>query len=54
MTDEFLPPGSDEAIEAGCTCPVLDNAHGEGYMGQEGVYVYVEGCPIHPFRGDEG
>jgi len=23
-------PGSKEAIEAGCNCPVLDNAHGGG------------------------
>lgn len=26
-------PGSDEAIAAGCRCPVLDNAHGRGWMG---------------------
>lgn len=23
-------PGSDEAIKAGCKCPVLDNGHGNG------------------------
>jgi hypothetical protein len=23
-------PGSKEAIEAGCNCPVMDNHHGEG------------------------
>jgi hypothetical protein len=25
-----LNPGSDEAIKAGCKCPVLDNNHGRG------------------------
>lgn len=25
-----MKPGSTEAIAAGCTCPVLDNAHGAG------------------------
>ena len=40
-------PGSSEAIAQGCRCPVLDNAHGKGYMGQLGIFVYVEGCPVH-------
>lgn len=40
-------PGSNEAIKAGCTCAVLDNAHGTGYMGQAGVFVYTSGCPVH-------
>lgn len=40
-------PGSDTAIKAGCTCPVLDNGHGRGWMGMAGVYVYTVGCPIH-------
>jgi hypothetical protein len=40
-------PGSDEAIDAGCTCPVLDNAHGKGYKGIEGRFVYNLECPIH-------
>jgi hypothetical protein len=38
-------PGSDEALALGCTCPVLDNGHGQGYMGQPGIYVYTAGCP---------
>jgi len=38
--DVATKPGSKEAIEAGCKCPVLDNA--------EGFYeIKVEGCPIH-------
>ena len=24
------PPGSDAAVEQGCTCPVIDNQHGAG------------------------
>lgn len=48
-TEQVPNPGSDEAIAKGCssseledTCPVLDNAHGKGYLG--GVR---EDCPLH-------
>lgn len=40
-------PGSPEAIKQGCTCPVLDNAHGCGYMGRAGMFVVTDGCPLH-------
>jgi hypothetical protein len=40
-------PGSNDALKIGCLCPVLDNAHGKGYMCMEGVFVYREGCPVH-------
>lgn len=40
-------PGSDDAFEQGCICPVLDNGHGRGYMGQEGVFATALGCPLH-------
>ena len=40
-------PGSDEAVEQGCTCPRMDNGYGKGYMGMEGVFVYTENCPVH-------
>lgn len=43
-------PGSPEAITAGCKCPVIDNGHGLGYLGQAGVYVYNEDCPLHLWR----
>jgi hypothetical protein len=41
-------PGSSEAIAAGCTCPVLDNAHGKGvaYQG-EAFFRFSEDCPLH-------
>lgn len=41
------PPGTHEAIVKGCTCPVIDNAYGRGYMGQPGIYVFTVGCPVH-------
>lgn len=47
------PPGSSEAGKSGCTCPVLDNAHGRGYMGGvkddhgKTVYVINLDCPVH-------
>ena len=41
-------PGSDAAIAKGCTCPVLDNCHGAGYLvGIKDVYVVTQNCPIH-------
>lgn len=46
-SDDRAPPGSREARDAGCRCPVYDNAHGRGYMGMPGVYVMSELCPMH-------
>lgn len=46
-------PGSPEAIAKGCTCPVLDNSHGRGYMGIKDVFVYREGCPVHQKKEEE-
>jgi hypothetical protein len=52
-TNAVPNPGSDEAILRGCTCPVIDNAHGKGYMGgakgSDGytLFVYTCGCPVH-------
>lgn len=46
-------PGSKEAAEQGCTCPVIDNGHGKGYMGgvkdKDGNVMFVinANCPIH-------
>ena len=54
MSDRQLNPGSDEAIKAGCRCPVLDNEHGAGYMGGvtdketgETIFVTRGDCPLH-------
>lgn len=47
MADGDVPsPGSDEALDQGCRCPVLDNAHGRGYMGTD-RYVTRPDCPLH-------
>lgn len=46
-------PGTPEALALGCTCPVIDNGHGRGWMGGakdengETLFVYTIGCPIH-------
>ncbi len=52
------PPGSAEAGRRGCTCPVLDNYHGQGlYFDAEAermMYVINETCPLHcPEEEDE-
>lgn len=49
MTEYEYSPGSDEALAEGCTCPVLDNSHGRGYMGTD-TYVTVADCPLHGFE----
>ena len=46
----FLAPGSDEAVAAGCTCPILDNFHGRGYAVDENghsLFWYSLDCRIH-------
>jgi hypothetical protein len=49
-------PGSDEAIEQGCTCAVSDNAHGRGFPwphtdgldpNQCPCFWTTEDCPLH-------
>ena len=40
-----MTPGSPDAIAAGCTCPVLDNAHGLGRG--DGTFWISELCPLH-------
>ena len=42
-------PGSDEALDQGCSCPVLDNARGAG-IGCDGEQFgwWISGdCPMH-------
>jgi hypothetical protein len=43
-------PGSKEAIELGCTCPVMDNCNGKGFkLKGETCFWYTGGCPVHSF-----
>jgi len=37
-------PGSDAAIQRGCSCPVMDNAHGAG---RNGSFIMSADCPLH-------
>ena len=37
-------PGSDAAIKQGCTCPVMDNAHGRR---ADGMFWINAECPVH-------
>ena len=52
MDEIKLPnPGTKEAIELGCICPVLDNNYGRGYNGDGKTFVYMIDCPLHkPFE----
>ncbi|WP_161668748.1 LexA family protein [Kallotenue papyrolyticum] len=43
-------PGSPEATERGCRCPILDNRYGRGYLGDPGRFVMVAACPLHGLR----
>lgn len=44
-----MQPGSPEAQQAGCTCPVIDNANGSGVpLGDSTVGYWINGdCLIH-------
>jgi hypothetical protein len=44
---ESKSPGSPEAKEAGCLCPVMDNCRGQGIFGSRGQFVISERCPLH-------
>lgn len=48
MKDNSTPnPGSDEALDLGCKCPIIDNNHGRfPVMGEDGYWIN-EACPIH-------
>jgi len=43
-------PGSEEAQEQGCTCPVIDNYWGEGFTwgsNKKRSFWMTDGCPLH-------
>ncbi len=42
-------PGSKEAREQGCLCPVVDNEFGKGYLGRGDRFGFIanENCPLH-------
>lgn len=48
LTSAVPNPGSDEAVNLGCWCPVLDNRRGAGVPSSSGVNFWISsGCPIH-------
>lgn len=49
-------PGSQAAIDKGCACPVLDNAHGAGRfgIGEKSGWLIVMGCAVHDPIEEEG
>lgn len=51
MTDT-PKPGSYEAIEKGCKCPIMDNHYGKGIgsNGEKYGWYQSEGCPMHWLR----
>jgi len=52
MKSDKPNPGSKAAAELGCTCPVMDNEYGHGYMGMKGVFIYSAGCKLHKTTND--
>ncbi len=47
-------PGSNEAIEQGCLCPVIDNNHGQGiWISDEKCFWRNAECPLHGEVKDE-
>jgi len=45
-------PGSREALELGCICPVFDNCYGYGasVLDDRTYYYVTAGCPIHDLK----
>lgn len=54
MSEERPNPGSDEALDAGCWCAVLDNNHGKFAPFPPDNWWITEGCPVHAARLVEG
>ena len=49
------PPGSDEAIWAGCICPRMDNGYGKGHFGDGLRYGWWtnSACPLHGTKAND-
>jgi hypothetical protein len=48
-------PGSKEAQDQGCKCPIIDNHYGEGVPDGKGGHNFwmVGDCPIHGFKEEQ-
>ena len=47
MVRERPIPGTRLAVEAGCTCPILDNNHGQMAPFPPDGWWITEACPLH-------
>lgn len=47
------PPGSEAAVQAGCTCSVIDNHYGRGFGTPPRWYVSGD-CPLHGMPVERG
>lgn len=48
LNDDTPNPGSAPALARGCTCPVIDNGYGRGFMvGGSLTFWYNADCPVH-------
>lgn len=45
LAGRWSPPGSDAAVDAGCTCPIMDNARGAGLPDR--LFWFSGDCPVH-------
>jgi len=43
-------PGSDEALDQGCVCAILDNNHGRGRFGDGEQFSVRLDCPLHGYE----
>lgn len=43
-------PGSPQAVECGCTCSIIDNNRGNGYMNIPGLFLLDKDCPVHGYK----
>lgn len=50
ITKVIPNPGSEEALNDGCVCPVIDNHYGKGFSYENDDtphFWYTGGCPVH-------
>lgn len=54
MPSSVPNPGSNEARDRGCICPVLDNNHGQSAPWPPDGWWMREDCPVHfPHHADD-
>lgn len=47
MISNIPEPGSADAQQLGCRCPIMDNASGRGVMGLGKDWIVSGDCPVH-------